>query len=103
MTNTEIVPQFDELKTRLIESCEWFLGYVEGLEKVNYQEMILFTFADGKNGSMAISEILFHIVNHGSYHRGSIARALDLAGVSHPPDGYGFFLHEYQPERRHQA
>ena len=103
MTNTEIVPQFDELKTRLIESCEWFLGYVEGLEKVNYQEMILFTFADGKNGSMAISEILFHIVNHGSYHRGSIARALDLAGVSHPPDGYGIFVHEYQPERRHEA
>jgi len=62
--------------------------------------LISFTFADSKRGTMSIEEILFHVVNHGSYHRGSIAHALDLAGVPHPPDGYGIFIHNKNPERR---
>ena len=102
-TNTEIVPQFEELKVRLINSCEWFLSYVQDLEETNSEEKISFVFADGKKGAMSISEILFHVVNHGSYHRGSIARALDLDGVAHPPDGYGIFIHEHEPVRRNET
>ena len=67
---------------------------------VDVDTPVSFRFADGQSGSMAVKEILFHIVNHGSYHRGSIARALDGAGVPHPPDGYGIFIHEREPLRR---
>jgi len=102
-TNTNTVPELDELKVRLINSCEWFLSYVQSLNKNNFQEVISFTFADGKKGEMSISEILFHVVNHGSYHRGSIARALDQACVPHPPDGYGIFIHEHEPQRRDET
>ena len=49
---------------------------------------------------MTVEEILFHIVNHGSYHRGNIAHALDLACVPHPVDGYGIYIHEEEPQRR---
>lgn len=49
---------------------------------------------------MSVEEILFHVLNHGTYHRGSIAHALDLAGVDHPPDGYGIFVHQAEPDRR---
>jgi len=52
---------------------------------------------------MNIEEILFHIVNYGSYHRGLIAHALDLAGVAHPADGYGIYIHEKSPERRNET
>ncbi len=62
----------------------------------------MFTFADGKYGSMSVEEILFHIINHGSYHRGSIAHALDLAAVAHPVDGYAIYIHEKEPGRREQ-
>lgn len=102
-TNTKVVPPFADLKVRLINSCEWFLNYINSLEPTDYQKQISFDFADGKKGTMSISEILFHVVNHGSYHRGSIARALDLAGVAHPPDGYGIFIHECEPERRNET
>ena len=37
--------------------------------------------ADGRDGGMTRQEILFHIVNHGTYHRGAIGHALDLAGA----------------------
>jgi len=102
-TYPDVLPKFDELKVRLINSSDWFLNYLDGLEEDRLIEIISFVFADGKKGSMSISEILFHIVNHGSYHRGTIARTLDLAGVAHPPDGYGIFIHETQPERRNET
>ena len=97
-TNTELVPEFAELERRFLASCEWFSSYVSSLE--NGEEQISFTFADGRRGMMTVQEMLFHIVNHGSYHRGNIAHALDLASVPHPIDGYGIYIHEKEPERR---
>ena len=97
-TNTLTVPAFGELKERLSESADWYEGYVSLLE--NAEEQISFVFADGQHGRLSVNEILFHIVNHGSYHRGNIAHALDLASVPHPIDGYGIYIHEKEPERR---
>jgi len=100
-TNTSDIPQLDELTSRLLASGNWYLGFIENVE--NGDRPIHFTFADGKPGLMTVDEILFHVVNHGSYHRGNIARALDQAGVPHPIDGYGAFIHEAEPERRHNS
>jgi len=97
-TNTSVVPDFYNLKDRLVKSGRWYLKYVSSLTE--HKKVISFEFADGKNGNMSIEEILFHIVNHGTYHRGNIAHTLDLASVPHPPDGYGIFIHEKEPERR---
>ena len=81
-TNTEIVPNFEKLKNRLSESADWYEGYISGLG--DGEEQITFVFADGRRGMLSVNEILFHIVNHSSYHRGNIAHALDLASVAHP-------------------
>lgn len=51
---------------------------------------------------MTRQEILFHIVNHGTYHRGAIGHALDLAGAPRPADTYTVFIHAAQPQRRDQ-
>ena len=97
-TNTDIVPGFEELKSRLSESADWFESYIS--RSYDGEEQIKFVFADGKRGTLSVNEILFHIVNHSSYHRGNIAHALDLASVPHPIDGYGIYIHEKDPERR---
>lgn len=98
-TNTARVPKFDELKNRLETSNLWYLDFVASLEHLH--DKIRFVFADGKQGRMSIEEILFHIITHGSYHRGNIAHALDLASTPHPIDGYATFIHQQQPERRY--
>jgi len=97
-TNSEVVPEFDELSRRLMASCDWYAIYLFRHE--NEKKQISFIFADGRRGMMTVEEILFHVVNHGSYHRGNIARALDLASVPHPIDGYGIYIHEKEPGRR---
>jgi len=102
-TNTDLVPELDELADRLIESDRWFARYVAGLQPGSRSESISFQFVDGMPGTMTRLEILFHIVNHGTYHRGAIARALDLAGVPHPADTYTVFIHSVEPERRNRG
>lgn len=102
-TNSDTVPKFDELEHRLLESGKWYANYVDTLDNKTIDEIISFTFCDGKHGSMSVEEILFHIINHSSYHRGSIAHALDLAGVEHPIDGFGIYIHEKETKRREQV
>lgn len=97
-TNTELVPSFEELDRRLSDSTAWYQAYVANCK--NLDEQIAFVFADGKHGMLSVNEILFHIVNHSTYHRGCIAHALDLALVAHPIDGYGIYIHEKEPARR---
>ena len=62
-----------------------------------------FRFADGRDGCMTRREILFHVLNHATYHRGAIGHALDLARVPHPADTYTVFIHQHQPGRREGA
>ena len=99
-TNTESVPQLDELSLRLADATKWLLNFASQVSENQKRSVLRFEFTDGKRGSMSVEEMLFHIINHGSYHRGSIAHCLDLAGVPHPVDGYGIYIHQIEPERR---
>ncbi|WP_303670709.1 DinB family protein [Pseudomonas aeruginosa] len=99
-TNSEVVPGYDVLRRRLEDSAVWFAGYVAELPLERRGEWLRFRFADGRDGGMTRQEILFHIVNHGTYHRGTIGHALDLAGAPRPADTYTLYVHAAQPERR---
>lgn len=99
-TNSEVVPGYDVLRRRLEDSAAWFAGYVAELPLERRGEWLRFRFADGRDGGMTRQEILFHIVNHGTYHRGAIGHALDLAGAPRPADTYTLYIHSAQPERR---
>lgn len=99
-TNSEQVPALDELQERIEASDQWFSDYAGELDPARCNERLSFLFADGKPGAMSRLEILFHIINHGTYHRGAIGHALDLAKVAHPADTYTVFIHQQQAERR---
>ncbi|WP_448681599.1 DinB family protein [Pseudomonas nicosulfuronedens] len=99
-TNTQAVPGYDELRARLLTSGQWYVETLGALTPERAQEVIRFRFTDGRSGSLTREEMFFHVLNHATYHRGSIARALDQAGVAHPADTYTVFVHATQPERR---
>jgi len=55
----------------------WYEKYSVQLEFRHLaEEEVLFSFVGGGRGKMSRCEILRHVVNHASYHRGHIERVL---------------------------
>jgi len=102
-TNSETVPAFGELDRRLSESNIWLQAYVESLPPDQLSQTVHFQFVDAKRGTLSREEALFHLVNHGTYHRGAIGHALDLAQTMRPADTYTVFIHSVEPDRREDA
>lgn len=99
-TNTEHLPELAELDARLMAANQWLLPYARSLTPTSLKENIAFTFVDGKRGRLSREEAIFHLINHGTYHRGAIGHALDLAGGHRPADTYNVFIHAAEPQRR---
>jgi uncharacterized damage-inducible protein DinB len=99
-TNTDAVPTLEELDRRLSASNAWLLPYAAALSPEQLAASIHFQFVDGQAGRLSREEALFHLVNHGTYHRGAIGHALDLAQAPRPADTYTVFIHAAEPERR---
>lgn len=52
---------------------------------------ISYTNSTGKTYQNSLEDILLHVVNHGTYHRGQIASALRKAGIDPLPSDYILF------------
>ncbi|WP_312345907.1 DinB family protein [Stenotrophomonas acidaminiphila] len=99
-TNSAEVPALEALAMRLEASDQWYASHLAALVPAQWDQALRFRFADGRDGCMTRREILFHVLNHATYHRGAIGHALDRAGVPHPADTYTVFIHQAQPQRR---
>jgi uncharacterized damage-inducible protein DinB len=49
---------------------------------------------------MTREEMLFHVLTHGSYHRGNVGQILKNLSVAPPRDLFTKFLHVREPSRR---
>jgi uncharacterized damage-inducible protein DinB len=72
----------------------WFVGYAEALPDSSGEEVVDFTFIGGDRGSMSRSEILLHVVNHTTYHRGHIAGMLYQIPAKPPTTDLPVFLRD---------
>ena len=53
-----------------------------------------FTFVGGGEGTMTCAEILMHLVNHGTYHRGYVADMLYQVPANPPTTDLPVFLRD---------
>lgn len=99
-TNTPELPTLAQLDQRLTASNHWLLAYAQALDPGQWTMPLRFTFVDGQPGQLSREEVVYHLINHGSYHRGAIGHALDLAGAPRPADTYTVFVHGLEAARR---
>jgi len=71
--NTETHPPLEDLRRAQRTLDEWYIGYAGRLSGAEHDEVVRFTFVDGGSGAMTRGEILLHVVNHKTYHRGFVA------------------------------
>ncbi|MBK5212978.1 MAG: damage-inducible protein DinB [Flavobacteriaceae bacterium] len=63
----------------------------EVLQKNNLNKPINYTNSKGQNFTNTVGEILFHIINHSTYHRGQLISLLKTKGVEPIVTDYIFY------------
>jgi uncharacterized damage-inducible protein DinB len=82
--NTETAPPLGELYVAQSTLDEWYVAYASNLSMTMLDEVIQFQFIGGGDGKMSRADILLHVVNHKTYHRGYVAQMMYDHSV-HPP------------------
>ena len=72
--NTPEHPPLDELRRAQQKLDTWYVEWSDALTDAALSETVRFAFVDGGQGAMTRGEMLLHIVNHTSYHRGFVAQ-----------------------------
>lgn len=92
--NPEECPTIHELIEKQRKMDKWYIGYSDSITEIQSTESIDFTFIGGGTGRMTRQDIIFHVVNHTSYHRGHAADILYNIGISPPTTDFPVFLRE---------
>ncbi len=71
--NTPEPLPFEELRRAQETVDRWYIDWSDRMTETALEEKIAFTFVGGGGGVMTRNEILLHVVNHTSYHRGFVA------------------------------
>lgn len=90
-TDSPALAQLFELQKSI---DQWYIKYVDSLSVANAAEIVDFQFIDGGAGAMSRGDILIHVVNHGTYHRGHIGTMLYEASAEPPTTDYPVFLRQ---------
>ncbi|GLQ90170.1 DNA damage-inducible protein DinB [Dyella flagellata] len=81
--NPEDCPVFEVLRSAQADIDDWYVRHAEMLDERACGEAIRFTYIGGGEGEMRRGDILLHVVNHATYHRGHVA--MMMYGLSVPP------------------
>ena len=85
-------PSLESLQSLQREADTWFIEYLESISAQRAAQTVEFEFIGGGAGCMTRFEILFHVVNHGTYHRGHVAAMMYETGNSPPTTDFPVFL-----------
>lgn len=93
----EVLLSLDALQAAQEEVDNWYVQYADQLSDEAHEERVPFEFVDGGAGSMTRGEMLVHIVNHKTYHRGYVAEMLYQADSRPPVMDLPVFLRDSSP------
>ena len=94
---TETEPALLALRDTQATIDLWYIGYADGLSDAAHEEVLQFRFVDGGAGAMARGDMLLHVVNHKTYHRGYVADMLYQTGARPPVMDLPVFLRDAPP------
>jgi len=92
--NTAEHPPLAELWQAQQGVDDWYVAWSDGLSDRVLEEKVSFTLIGGNPGVMTRGEILLHVVNHTSYHRGFVADLFYQVPSRPPTTDLPVFLRE---------
>jgi uncharacterized damage-inducible protein DinB len=76
---SEILPLWDtqsDLKNFIITNHKAWIAFLEKLEDSDFEKIITYFTTSGVAFQTKLKDILTHLINHGTYHRGQIVQLL---------------------------
>jgi uncharacterized damage-inducible protein DinB len=73
-----------ECETLAAENAAAYRAYVAGLDDAKLADILHYRTQAGQEYSTAVIDILTHVVTHGAYHRGQVAKMIGKTGVLAP-------------------
>ena len=92
--NTPAHPPLTELWRTQQAIDNWYIAWSDGLSNTALDEKVSFTLIGGNQGEMTRGEILLHVVNHTTYHRGFVADLFYQVPARPPTTDLPVFLRE---------
>ena len=96
--NTPDHPPLAELWRAQQDLDRWYVNWSDTISDGALGEKVKFTFVGGGEGSMTRGEILQHLVNHTSYHRGFVAQMIYDVPARPPTTDLPVFLRDAAPQ-----
>jgi len=92
--NTATSPPINELWDAFQKMDVRYIKITDELSDKELEQRIKFEFVDGGYGDMTRHEILSHIINHATYHRGFVSDMLNQANISPEASDLPVFLRD---------
>jgi uncharacterized damage-inducible protein DinB len=92
--NTPDHPPLEDLRRAVQAMDRWYIELGDRLSDPELAEPIRFQYIGGGDGVMTRGEILLHLVNHATYHRGFVGDMLNQASVKPPATDLTVFLRD---------
>jgi len=90
--NLVLHPELSDLWRAQQAVNRWYIDWSERQSQASLDEVVNFTFIGGEKGSMSRGDILLHVVNHATYHRGWVAEMFFLVPAKNPTTDLPVFL-----------
>jgi uncharacterized damage-inducible protein DinB len=92
--NTPDHPPLAELWRAQQDLDRWYIDWSDRIGEAALGETVNFTFVGGGEGAMTRGEMLQHLVNHTSYHRGFVAQMIYDVPARPPTTDLTVFLRD---------
>jgi uncharacterized damage-inducible protein DinB len=96
--NTERYPPLAELWPLQETVDRWYVDWSDAATPAALDEVVRFAFVGGGEGAMTRAEMVVHVVNHTTYHRGFVAEMIHQVPVRPPVTDLPVFLRDARPD-----
>lgn len=84
--------QSDTFKQLIATKNNAWHTFLDGLQPDDFDQIISYQNSKGDRFEDKLSDILAHVINHGTHHRAQAGQHLKAAGMDLPPMDYIFYI-----------
>jgi uncharacterized damage-inducible protein DinB len=98
--NTDHTPELADLWEAVQDMDRWYIGLVDTWTEHDLATPVRFEFVGGGEGLMTQGDIVLHVVNHATYHRGFVGDMMYQVPFTPPSNDLPVFLRDHYRQGR---